>query len=377
MSAGPRRPRGGRPARRFAAIPERPGSPGRRRSAARSDPRLGAVPARTAGRLPEDLGERPEPPTSSVEPVATIRPDDDRHRVAEPLDQLQLVRGEDHRHPPLADLALSRAPERASTPSGSRPKKGSSRTSRSGPWTRGEAELNPLLVAERELPRPRPRPAPRSRATSQRSAAAPASASPDAVQTRHVDELVAHPHLRIKAALLGHVADPPAPPGADRLAAPEDLAGVGGEHPEDDPHQGRLAGAVGADEAEHPTAQFTACSMSSSASPCFRADLWISRVHIVIRNSGQATRRTSKLGAAGPRAAEQGEDAGDIGDGLGVRRDAWQASTAPGRRCRRRGRVGGTELADQVGHQVRLGIDRCDRVERVAQSVGGRGAGMN
>jgi hypothetical protein len=35
------------------------------------------------------------------------------------------------------------------------------------------------------------------------------------------------------------------------LSAPVDLAGVGHQHPEHDPHGGGLAGAVGPDEPEH------------------------------------------------------------------------------------------------------------------------------
>ena len=46
---------------------------------------------------------------------------------------------------------------------------------------------------------------------------------------------------------------------------------------------------------------------------------------------------------------------------------------APGRRCRRRARADGAELVEQVGHQVGLGVDRGNGVERVAQAVGGRG----
>ena len=37
------------------------------------------------------------------------------------------------------------------------------------------------------------------------------------------------------------------------------------------------------------------------------------------------------------------------------------------------GELGGAELVDQVGHQVGLGVDRFDRVERVGEAVGGGG----
>jgi hypothetical protein len=78
-----------------------------------------------------------------------------------------------------------------------------------------------------------------------------------AVQARHVDELVAHPHLRVQAALLGHVADPPPLLGADRGTAPAHRAGVSGEDAEDDPHRRRLAGAVGAEHLSLGTAKET------------------------------------------------------------------------------------------------------------------------
>ena len=112
-------------------------------------------------------------------------------------------------------------------------------------------ELNPLLVAQRELldlvveavadPEP----------------LAPAGGRlrglglVESVELGEVGELVADAHLRIQAAFLGHVAE--APPALDvgRLPVPADLAGIGGEDADRDPHRRRLPGAVRADEAEH------------------------------------------------------------------------------------------------------------------------------
>ncbi len=71
------------------------------------------------------------------------------------------------------------------------------------------------------------------------------------VELREVLELVPHSHLLIEPSLFGHVPDPPADLVVHRPASPQDLAGVGLQHAEDDPHGGGLAGAVGADEAEH------------------------------------------------------------------------------------------------------------------------------
>ena len=72
----------------------------------------------------------------------------------------------------------------------------------------------------------------------------------EAVQLGEVAQLLADGHPRVQAALLGHVADPAAPPGVDGAAVEPDLAGVGGQDPQDDAHRRGLARAVGPDEAE-------------------------------------------------------------------------------------------------------------------------------
>jgi hypothetical protein len=51
--------------------------------------------------------------------------------------------------------------------------------------------------------------------------------------------------------VLGNVSDPMAQFVIPALSAPADLAGVGLQHPEHDPHGGGLARAVRADEPEH------------------------------------------------------------------------------------------------------------------------------
>ena len=65
-----------------------------------------------------------------------------------------------------------------------------------------------------------------------------------AVQRGEVDELVEHGHARVEAALLGQVAPRPARQVRGRRAVPADLAGVGAQDPEADPHRRGLAGAV-------------------------------------------------------------------------------------------------------------------------------------
>src|SRR5207247_2054151 len=59
------------------------------------------------------------------------------------------------------------------------------------------------------------------------------------------------------------------------------------------------------------------------------------------------------------RAAHQAEDGSDVGEGLGDRRDAAAGRHAPGPRVVGREReVDGTKAAQQVAHEVRLGVDR-------------------
>ncbi len=74
--------------------------------------------------------------------------------------------------------------------------------------------------------------------------------SGQAVQTREMDDLLPCGHRRIEAALLRHVAPRPAVAQVrDPLPIQADLTPVGGEYSEQDAHQGRLAGAVGAEQA--------------------------------------------------------------------------------------------------------------------------------
>jgi hypothetical protein len=71
------------------------------------------------------------------------------------------------------------------------------------------------------------------------------------VQPREIHELLEHAHLRVETALFGDVAEPAPSNAVDDLASPPDLAAVGFEHTEGDPHGGRLARTVRADESDH------------------------------------------------------------------------------------------------------------------------------
>src|SRR6185437_13194952 len=70
-----------------------------------------------------------------------------------------------------------------------------------------------------------------------------------AVEAGEVGDVLPRLHLRVEAALLRHVAEAAAVLGRHGRAVEDDLAGVGLEDAERDPHGGGLAGAVAADEA--------------------------------------------------------------------------------------------------------------------------------
>ena len=130
---------------------------------------------------------------------------DDRHVLAQPLDELELVRGEDDGHAGVRALAQHAAHH----VDAGRVEAGERLVEHEHLRVVDErdAELDALLVAERErldavagaLARP-------SRSI-QRSAARAAPAAGEPVQAREVHELVAHAHLRVQAALLRHVAE--------------------------------------------------------------------------------------------------------------------------------------------------------------------------
>src|SRR5215218_8555649 len=140
-----------------------------------------------------------------------------------------------------------------STPTGSSPENGSSRTRTSGLWTRAAASWTRCwLPSDSASTRSPARSAPPRRSIQWAAeVSASAAGSREPVQAGEVLELVPDPHLGVEAALLGHVAEAAAGLGVDRSATPADLAPVGLQHPQHDPHGGGLAGTVGSHEPEH------------------------------------------------------------------------------------------------------------------------------
>ncbi len=112
-------------------------------------------------------------------------------------------------------------------------------------------ELHALLVAERERLGAVPLAVADAEDLGRALRLGPGVRGLEPVQAREIDELVEHPHLRVQAALLRHVAEAATHLGVHGSAAPADLAGVGLQHAEGDPHRRGLAGAVRTDEAHH------------------------------------------------------------------------------------------------------------------------------
>src|SRR5215218_9599461 len=98
---------------------------------------------------------------------------------------------------PLAARSAS-TPASTSTPTGSRPENGSSSTSTA-------ASCTPLLVAERQLLHPVAGPLGHAQALDPVAGGVRRRRGREPVQAGEVLQLVADPHLRVQAALLGHV----------------------------------------------------------------------------------------------------------------------------------------------------------------------------
>ena len=80
-----------------------------------------------------------------------------------------------------------------------------------------------------------------------------ASARAFAAEPAEVDELIADPHPRVQAALLGHVPEPRRSAPADGRPAPAHRACVELDQPEHGPHRRRLPGAVRTEKPGQPT----------------------------------------------------------------------------------------------------------------------------
>ena len=173
---------------------------------------------------------------------------DDDHSVAQALDDVELVGGEEGGHtcgrPLQEDLAHDVHGHRVQAG------EGLIENEQLGVAHQCGGQLDALLVAQRQA--------------LHLVAAAPLQAQTlgpplcsrlgggggQSVEAGQVDELLGHLHPGVEAALLGHVADGASDGGVHRGTHPGHGAGVGGEHPHDDAHRGGLARPVRTDEAD-------------------------------------------------------------------------------------------------------------------------------
>ncbi len=173
---------------------------------------------------------------------------DDDDPVAEPLDDVELVGGEQRGHPGSGPLSQHLAHDVDGH--GVQAREGLVEDEQLGGADEGGRELDARLVAQTQL--------------LDGGAAALGHAEPlgplldgalgvglgDAVEAGEVPELLADLHLGVETALLGHVADGAAEGGVDGGSVPGARAGVGGQDSHDDAHRRGLAGSVRADEAD-------------------------------------------------------------------------------------------------------------------------------
>ncbi len=150
---------------------------------------------------------------------------EDADRVAQPLDQVELVAGEDDGHA-LAGLLEQRLGEGVDADR-VQPGERLVEDQHLGPADQRGGQLDPLLVAQRQLLDGV------AAALAQAEPLDPLAGGPrggggvQPVQPGEVGDLLADLHLRVEPALLRHVADPAADRLVQRPALPAHLAGVG------------------------------------------------------------------------------------------------------------------------------------------------------
>jgi hypothetical protein len=174
---------------------------------------------------------------------------EDHELVAQSLDQVELVAGEQHRHARVhvgeqcghrVDGHRVQAAERLVQHQGGR-----AVDQRGG-------NLYPLLVAQRQCLEHVAAALGKTEPVQQLVRPLTRDVGGEPVQPCEEHQLVGHPHLRIEATLLRHVAERPAHLLGQCHAVPEHLARGRGQHAHDDAHRRRLAGTVAADEAGQP-----------------------------------------------------------------------------------------------------------------------------
>src|SRR5450759_3927706 len=176
---------------------------------------------------------------------------DDHQVVAQPLDQLELVAREEHRH---ARFGASPQPRTHRVDSDRvQAAERLVQDQQHGLVQQGRGHLDALLVAEREGVQDIRHPVAELKRLEQLDRSGPRQHGRQTVDAAEEYQLVQHAHLRVEAALLGHVPEPPSGREVERSISKGDGSGVGSQDAHDDPHRGGLAGPVGPDEAGQPT----------------------------------------------------------------------------------------------------------------------------
>ena len=117
----------------------------------------------------------------------------------------------------------------------------------------GRGQLQPLLHAAGQLVRPIRPPVTKAQLVEKASGRSGGLRTVDPVQSGEVDQLFPRGHRGVEAPLLGHVAPAAAIGGGHRMARPPRLSRIGIDDPEHDPHERGLACAVGSEEPhQHP-----------------------------------------------------------------------------------------------------------------------------
>lgn len=172
----------------------------------------------------------------------------DADPVAQPLDQVELVAGEDDGY----TVGRFLGEHVAHHVDGDRvePGEGLVQHQHVGVVHQCGDQLYPLLVAEAQRVDGVVRPGVDAQTGGPCGDGVGRITSGQPVQLRQVGQLWADLHLRVEPAFLRHVTDAPAQGKVDRLATQMYVPGVGGQDAERNPHRRRLAGAIATHKAE-------------------------------------------------------------------------------------------------------------------------------
>ena len=183
---------------------------------------------------------------------------DDDHVLAQVLDDVELVAGEQHGRAAASDPAEQRGHRIHRDRVETRKRFVEHQQVRS--VHEGGGKLHPLLVAVRQVIQARRLP------VAETESAQPPVGLPrrrrggQPGQSAEEHQLVSDPHLRIQAALFRHVPEPAPIRGTDRPPTPPHEAGVGNDKPENRAHRRRLPGPVWTDKAGQPAGAHLKCA---------------------------------------------------------------------------------------------------------------------